>query len=130
MKNSYIKNPILRINYVDMPSPSSITWSLQDISSENSGRSVETRDQGLMHKDIIARKRKLSITWPAMPKEKAATILKAVSASATFLVTYPDLLDDQDETRTFYVGDRTAGVLFWWEGRKWVKDLQFDLIEV
>ena len=62
--------------------------------------SGRTQD-GKMHKNRIAQKRQIKLSW-----------------SGT------------DETRTFYVGDRSAPIKIWTINNKRYETLSFDLIEV
>lgn len=92
------------VNGAPIPEPSAYTWSLMDLSSEQSGRDLT----GQMTKDIVAQKRTLQLSWNFLTFEQASTLLKAVNGSPFFSVTYPDAMDGAPATRTFYVGDRTA----------------------
>lgn len=116
---------MLKINGTAIPTPETMEWSLQDLSSDSSGRTLD----GTMHKDIVTKKRKLSCAWLPMSWAKAAAFLQLVSASAFFELTYPDLASGTDETRTFYVGDRKASYFRWNEGKEIVSGIAFDFIE-
>lgn len=116
---------MISINGVKIRTPSSFQWGLQDLSSENSGR---TQD-GIAHKDRIAQKRKLSCGWNGIRREDAAVILQAVNADIFMEITYPDAMSGKDETRTFYVGDRTAQMHSWTVDNKLYNSISFDFIE-
>lgn len=106
--------------------PSSMTWDLEDISSSDTGRS----QSGLMYQKIVARKRKLSLSWKAVTKEEAQVILSAVVDESPYLsVTYPDALSGTNERRTFYVSAKTAPVYTWQVNKKIYSSISFDLIE-
>lgn len=113
------------INGKEAKAPESMQFSLQDLSSENSGRDMN----GIMHKDVVAQKRSLNCKWGPMTMQDCAFLLKPVN-SATFDVTYPDLLDGKPETRKFYVGDRTAPILRIRDGDGYVSSGSFHFIEV
>lgn len=117
---------MLKIDGVAVKSPSVFTWGFADISSEESGRST---NDGIMNKDIIASKRTLSLTWNNPTKNEVKEILQLVCGKAYFNVTYPDALSGQDETRVFYVGDRTAPIKIWTSENKIYSSLSFNLIE-
>ena len=51
--------PSFVINDIAVKTLQDCTWSLQDLSSEDSGRTLD----GIMHKDIVAQKRKLVCKW-------------------------------------------------------------------
>ena len=115
----------LVVNNIDLPCPSSYTWGLSDVSIGESGRD----DSGLMHKNMIAQKRKLQVTWNALTTTECATILSTVNASEYLTVKYHDLMSNSTETRTFYISDRSAPYKCFWVGNKRVESLSFDFIE-
>lgn len=113
-----------KIDGVTMPCPSVFEWGLQDVSLGESGRT----DDALMHKNRVAQKRKLSIAYNGADKDTCATILQAINPEY-ISVYYFDLMAGEYQTRTFYVGDRTAPFKIWFVGNKRVERLSFDLIE-
>lgn len=82
-----------------------------------------------MHVNMIARKRKLSLSWTGVSFAVASEILQAVN-DETFRVTYMDALTNTTQTRTFYVGDRTAPVYSYQENYQWYSNVSFNIIEV
>jgi hypothetical protein len=116
---------MLKINGTDIKTPSSFAWGLQDLSSDDSGRTLD----GIMHKDRIAQKRRLDCSWDNPTKDEASTILKAVNGTIFMQVTYPDTMSGNYETRTFYVGDRSAPMKTWMIGNKRYSSLSFSFIE-
>lgn len=118
-------NVLLKVNGVKLPDPSEFEWGLQDISASNSGRTQDT----IMHKNRVGQKRTINLTWKGPTRAQCATILQAVNPE-TFTVEYPDLMSGTQETRTFYVGDRTAPFKVWWDGYEIMEKLSFKLIEV
>lgn len=118
-------NSLITINSIALPQPYSYSWALQDISAASAGRTEDT----LMHKETVGKKRKLQVSWKAKDTADTAAILSAVTASEYFSVRYFDMLDNQYETRTFYVGDRSAGVKKWWINDHMIDTISFDLIE-
>lgn len=107
-----------------MPCPSAFEWGLQDVSLGESGRT----DDALMHKNRVAQKRKLQISYNGCTADVASVVLKSINPEY-IRVTYFDLMDGKNETRTFYVGDRSAPFKTWWVGNKRIDVLSFDLIE-
>lgn len=90
---------------------------------------TQTRtDDALMHKNRVAQKRKLQIGYNGLTPEEASTILQAVNPEY-INVTYFDLLAGENQTRTFYVGDRSSPFKWWWDGKHILETLTFDLIE-
>ena len=64
---------LIKVDGVDMPNPSKMSWSLQDVSIGDSGRD----DTGYMYKGRITQKRKLELEWSAITPDKASIILNA-----------------------------------------------------
>lgn len=119
-----IKRTILKINGKFIPDPSELQWGLQSVSASNAGRTMD----GLMHVNLVTRKRKLELKWSGVDFDATSEILKAVN-DETFKVTYFDNLNNRNETRTFYVGDRTSMVKSYVEGYRRC-DVAFNIIEV
>lgn len=112
-----------KVDGVTMPCPSSFEWGLQDVSLGESGRT----DDALMHKNRVAQKRKIAISFNGITMENAQIILNAVNPEY-INVYYYDPMDGWG-TRTFYVGDRSAPFKTFWIGNKRVDRLSFDIIE-
>lgn len=120
-----VKRTLIKINGTFIPDPSSLQWGLQDVSDPNAGRSLD----GNMHPNKITQKRKLELTWNGVDFATTSEILQAVQPE-TFSVTYLDALTNTTQTRTFYVGDRTAPVNSYAVGYRWYTTVSFNLIEV
>lgn len=116
---------MLIVDGVEMPCPSSFSWGLQDISASESGRTDDT----IMHKNRVGQKRKISLQWNMKDRSTTAFILQAFNPE-NISVTYQDAMSGTDETRTFYVGDRSAPVKYWWVGKQLYESISFDIIEV
>ena len=116
---------MLIVDGAEMPCPSSFSWGLQDISASESGRTDDT----IMHKNRVGQKRKISIQWSVKDRATTSQILQAFNPEY-ISVTYPDAMSGADETRTFYVGDRSAPVKYWWVGKQLYESISFDIIEV
>lgn len=112
------------VNGVEVKTPSSFSWGLQDVSDSASGRTQDA----VMHKNRIAQKRKLSLSWAAPTPQEASAILQAFNPEYID-ITYPDGLSGKNETRTFYVGDRSAPMKIWNIGNKRYESVSFDVIE-
>jgi len=111
-------------NLAACPSPSAMSWGLQDVSSSDSGRT----DDALMHKNRIAQKRMLSLTWNIKNPSTAAQILQMFNHEYIY-VKYHDPMENAYSTRLFYVGDRSAPVKMWTVGSKLYDSISFDIIE-
>ena len=115
---------MIYVNGVAIKTPSSFSWGLQDISDAASGRTQDA----LMHKDRVAQKRKIQLSWSNPTKDETSTILQAFDPEYVN-VTYLDAKSGLDETRTFYVGDRSAPMKIWTVNNKRYSQISFDIIE-
>lgn len=106
--------------------PSSFTWGLMDNSASDAGRVQDENDT--MYKNRTSQKRKLQFAWNGLTPAETARILQAVN-DEYFSVTYPDAMSGGNETRTFYVGDRTAPMKIWTVNNKRYEQISFNLIE-
>ena len=114
----------LTVDGAQVPCPSTFSWGLQDVSASESGRT----DDSIMHKNRVAQKRKISLGWNGKDWQETAKIMKAFNPEY-IKVRYPDMLSGKYETRTFYVGDRSAPVKWWWDGKQIIEQISFDIIE-
>ena len=117
-------NTMIKVNGVPIATPSTFTWGLTDVSDSQSGRTQDS----LMHKNRVAQKRKIQLGWNNPSKETAASILQAFNPEYID-VTYPDAMSGNDETRTFYVGDRSAPKKMWTVNKKIYSQISFNIIE-
>jgi hypothetical protein len=116
---------MITVDGVKMPTPSSFTWELYDISASDSGRTEDT----MMWKNRVGQKRKIQLGWKIKSWDETSKILQAFNPEY-FEVRYPDMLDGTYETRTFYRSDPSAPVKMWLnDSRKYVEQLSFDIIE-
>ena len=100
---------ILQINKIDIADPMTLTWDIYDLDSEDgAGRNQE----GLMFRDRVAVKRKLTCTWPPMDNAEMSKLLKAMS-DVFFTIRYPDAYDGAYREGEFYVGDRSTPMYMW-----------------
>lgn len=119
-------------NMVDVPiEPDDISWGLQDVSASDSGRTQDINCT--MHKNRIAQKRKLSLSWINPSMANVSTILKMVNPEYIF-VRFLDPMENALITKECYVGDRSSPFrqisLPNADGTKTVmKTLSFDIIE-
>ena len=115
---------LIRVDGVDMPNPSKLNWSLQDVSIGESGRD----DVGYMYKARICQKRKLELEWSAVTPSVASTILTAYNPEY-INVRYFDPLENAWQIKNFYVGDRAGNVKIWTVKSKLYETIKFDIIE-
>lgn len=104
--------------------PSVFEWGLQDISGADAGRTDDT----IMHKNRVGQKRKLKLAWNNPTPEETSAILQAFDPEY-IMVTYPDAKSGLNETREFYVGDRTAPMRAWASRYKRYTQVTFEIIE-
>lgn len=104
--------------------PSSMKWSLQDVSASSSGRNAA----GKMFKNRVTQKRKLEFEFNGWEWTRVSQILQIIN-SEYITVKYPDMMTGSVQTKTFYVGDRETDVFVWWENAKILSSLTFNVIE-
>lgn len=91
--------------WTTIPTPTTWTWSYFDLSSDDSGRSLD----GAMHKDIVAVKRKNECTWQNVSASVAKSIMNPSKAGVFILLRFYDLyLGGVISTVKVYTGDITA----------------------
>ena len=117
-------NNMIRVNGKKIKTPSVFKPSLQDISAADAGRTQDA----LMHKNRVAKKRKISLAWNNVTKEEAHSILVAFK-DEYFRVTYYDPWEGGDVTKTFYSGDQDSPVKMWTVNKKIYEQVSFDIIE-
>ncbi len=117
-------NSMIKVDGVRIKTPSSFTWELNDVSASDAGRTQDA----LMHKNRVARKRKIQLSWSMPTPDEAKAILTAFSPEY-FKVTYYDPLAGAIQTRTFYAGDQQAPVKIWTAGNKRYETISFNIIE-
>lgn len=116
-------NFVFQVNGQDVPIPSEFGWSIQDVSSPDSGRTMD----GMMHKERVTRKEKIQLKWNGKNPEDTATILQAF-ADEYFNVTYVCPLTNSIQTKQFYCGDQTAPYYWWCDGGL-LESVSFNIIE-
>lgn len=115
-------NPIRKVGGATLPCPSKYEWKLSDVSDADAGRT----EDALMHKNRIAQKVHLDLSWNYITTANASKILKAFNPEY-ISVQYLDPMQNKYQTKTFYVGDRSAPAyntkMGLWE------NVSFDIIE-
>lgn len=114
----------LKVNNVDIPTPSEFGWSLQDVSAPDSGRTLA---DAKMQKMRVARKEKIQLKWLGKTPAEASTILQAF-APEYFDVTYLCPLTNAVVTKEFYCGDQSAPYYWWCDGGRH-ESISFNIIE-
>lgn len=116
--------PIININGLQCD-PSVLEFGIQDVSASDAGRD----QSGRMHKMKITQKIKIKLEWWQPSRELTSQILTKVNEKEYFPVSFWNPQTDAIETRTMYVGDRSAPVQMWNTGHAWYSKVSFDLIE-
>ena len=114
----------LWVGGVALPTPSIMTWGLQDLSVEGAGR---TQD-GIMHKGRFAQKRKISLAWHGVSNAHASEILQAFNPEYISVAAH-DPMAGGVVTRTYYVGDRSGNFKRILVGENVYDVISFDIIE-
>lgn len=114
---------LIKIDGVDMPTPSEYDYSIQDISK------AERVANGDLVIDRINTKDKIYLKFNHLSKADLSLILGAVTP-ISFAVEYEDPLTDTRITGTFYVGDRKMGLFRYVNGKSVWRNITFNLIEV
>lgn len=114
---------MLKLNGILVRQPRSMSVGVGDLDDKTTRTA-----SGSLTRDRIAVKRKLTLSWSALTSAELSEILEAVS-SVFFQVTYPDPQTGTIQTKTFYVGDRTAAVYTYNDGVVLWENLNMNLIE-
>lgn len=115
------------IDGVEIPTPSSFTAGIEDISSSDTGRTMD----GIMHKDVIAVKATYDCSWQLLNWDDCARILNAVDGKSRVQFTYPDpRVPNVFVTGDFYVGKRSAPAYVLVDGKERWKGVSFSFVEV
>lgn len=114
---------IININGTDFK-PSVMEIGIQDISAADAGRT----QAGTMQKMRIVEKTTINLEWWEPSRSLTSAILWAVSPEY-FPVTFYNPKTMEVETKTMYVGDRTAPVRMWGDDRAFYSRVSFNLIE-
>lgn len=117
---------LVSVDGVTCPCPSVFTWGLNDISGKDAGRVQD--DYATMYKNRVAQKRKITLAWNGPNRALTSKILQMFDPEYID-VKYWDAKDGCLETRTFYVGDRSAPVKSWNVCGKLYTSVGFEIIE-
>ena len=113
---------LITVNGVALPTPSEMSIGKMDITK------AERNVNGLMIIEKVASKTKLEFTWTFLTSAEVSTLLQVVSP-VFFRVNFPDPQTNSIRTGDFYVGDRTMGMLDYFNGVARYKDFAMNFIE-
>ena len=92
-----------KIDGVAIPTPTDYTFSVEDLSSEKTGRTLD----GKMHKDVVAVKDTYACVWKKLSWEDTVTLLKATDGKTKVNFTHADpRVLGNFVTHKFYIGKR------------------------
>ena len=114
---------LLNIGGVDMPTPSTYDYGIQDISN------AERVANGDIVIDRIATKGKIFLKFAHLTRDELSLLLGAVSP-VSFEVQFEDPLTESIVTSTYYVGDRKMGIFRYVNDEPIWMNVVFNLIEV
>ena len=110
--------------------PSKMDIGVQTVSGADAGRD----QSGLMHLCYVTTKFKIELEWlcpsPALTRQILAAVQPTAANQGTISVTFVNPVTNAEETRNFYVGDRSAPYQMWGTSRKFFSRLAFNLIEL
>lgn len=92
-----------------LKTPSEVTWKEYDLSTEETGRSLD----GTAYKDIVARKREVSVVWWSLRDTGDFTtgdLLGIIRTGIFGTLNFPDPESSINVSRTVYVGDRECSM--------------------
>lgn len=111
-----ISNTPFKIDGVTIPTPSEYKFSVEDLSSENTGRTLD----GIMHKDVVAVKDTYSCVWKKLDWEDTAILMKAVDGKTKVNFTHADpRVANTMITGEFYIGKRDCTAINLKSPGKW-----------
>jgi hypothetical protein len=116
-----------KINGVAIPTPTEYTFDVEDLSSQNTGRTLD----GRMHKDVVAVKDTYTCTWKKLSWQDAADLLNAINAKEQFTFTHADpRVPGTFITGEYYVGKRSSVALNLRDDKNTWKDIKFTFIQI
>lgn len=122
-----IANKPFKINGQPIPTPSEYAFNVEDLSSQNTGRTLD----GMMHKDVVAVKDTYDCTWKRLSWQDAADLLNAIDGKEQFSFTHADpRVPNQFITGTYYVGKRSVVAMNLKNSRNTWHDIKLTFIQI
>ena len=116
-----------KIDGVEIPTPSTYSFGVEDLSSEKTGRTLD----GVMHKDVVAVKDTYECTWKSLSWADAATLLNAVDGKRQVSFTYADpRVPNRYLTNPFYIGKRGGAALNLRNGKNTWEGISMTFIRI
>lgn len=111
------------VNDVPIPDPSVFTGAESDLDTMG-----ERDATGYLHRNMVATKHPLKLEYHGIPWE-AIMYIASLVASPKFKFKFPSPFVGYDQTIDAYVGDRDFEAVWMPEGRIWLGNLKFSVIE-
>lgn len=97
--------PRYRINGVVIPTPTKLSFGIEDLSSDETGRSLD----GVMHKDVVAVKDYYNAEWKTLSEADAQLLLQLTDGRESITFYFRDPRGSWG-SGTFYVGKREGEI--------------------
>lgn len=96
---------VFKIDGTAIPTPSEYGFDIEDLSSDNTGRTLD----GVMHKDVVAVKDYYTCTWSRLSWADTAKLLNLVNGKTKVTLTYYDpRKPNVAQQNKFYIGKRSG----------------------
>lgn len=116
-----------KVDGVAIPTPTTYKFGLEDLSSEETGRTLD----GVMHKDVVDDKDRYECTWKGLSWSDAAALLNAINKKTSVQFTYLDpRVPNTWLTNKFYVGERSVVAKDLSDPERAWSDISFTFIRV
>jgi len=116
-----------KINGVAIPTPSTYEYSIEDLSSEETGRTLD----GVMHKDVVATKDTYTCSWKRLSWADTATLMNAIDGKTKVTFTHADpRVSNSFVTGDFYIGQRGGAALNLNDAKKTWEKITFTFIRI
>ena len=90
----------------------------------------ERDSTGLMHLDLIARKKKIELEWEVLNQEEATALLNKFDELLTFTCAYFDPKTGKEQSIKAYCNDPTIGMMVIQDGKIIYKGFSVHIIEM
>lgn len=116
-----------KIDGTIIPTPTEYGFDIEDLSSENSGRTLD----GVMHKDVVAVKDYYTCVWKHLGWSEAAALLALVNGKTKVSLTYVDpRYPNTVKVNDFYIGKRSGKANNLRNSKNTWKDVTFQFIRI
>ena len=116
-----------KIDGVTIPTPSEYEFNIEDLSSEQSGRTLD----GVMHKDVVSVKDYYTCKWKKLSWEEAASLLSLVNGKQRVMLTYLDPRHPLEVLQNyFYIGKRSGAATNLNDPERAWADIEFQFIRI